>query len=110
MSDGEMIDDMPDDQLAVQIERLAESNTLLASVLTDLGQLIQVDIDMRKQHIELLASLEEAQTKRAAVEVAPGVAIAGNAPAAPKPQTHPCLLYTSPSPRDRTRSRMPSSA
>ena len=24
--------------------------------------------------------------------------------------THPCLLYTSPSPRDRTRSRMPSSA
>ena len=28
-----------------------------------------------------------------------------------KNQTHPtCLLYTSPSPRDRTRSRMPSSA
>ena len=25
-------------------------------------------------------------------------------------QYHPCLLYTSPSPRDRTRSRMPSSA
>ena len=25
-------------------------------------------------------------------------------------QTNPCLLYTSPSPRDRTRSRMPSSA
>ena len=26
------------------------------------------------------------------------------------PNTLPCLLYTSPSPRDRTRSRMPSSA
>ena len=26
------------------------------------------------------------------------------------PIGHPCLLYTSPSPRDRTRSRMPSSA
>eukprot|EP00657_Telonema_sp_P-1_P003105 TRINITY_DN17434_c0_g1_i1.p1 TRINITY_DN17434_c0_g1~~TRINITY_DN17434_c0_g1_i1.p1 ORF type:complete len:154 (-),score=54.08 TRINITY_DN17434_c0_g1_i1:20-481(-) len=26
------------------------------------------------------------------------------------PQLYPCLLYTSPSPRDRTRSRMPSSA
>ena len=26
------------------------------------------------------------------------------------PQTGDCLLYTSPSPRDRTRSRMPSSA
>jgi len=25
-------------------------------------------------------------------------------------QAYPCLLYTSPSPRDRTRSRMPSSA
>ena len=27
-----------------------------------------------------------------------------------KPESYPCLLYTSPSPRDRTRSRMPSSA
>ena len=27
-----------------------------------------------------------------------------------RPQPYPCLLYTSPSPRDRTRSRMPSSA
>ena len=26
------------------------------------------------------------------------------------PETHPCLLYTSPSPRDRQKSRMPSSA
>ena len=28
----------------------------------------------------------------------------------PDPRTRDCLLYTSPSPRDRTRSRMPSSA
>ena len=28
----------------------------------------------------------------------------------PNDQTHPCLLYTSPSPRDRQKSRMPSSA
>ena len=27
-----------------------------------------------------------------------------------RPKKNPCLLYTSPSPRDRTRSRMPSSA
>ena len=27
-----------------------------------------------------------------------------------RPYTNDCLLYTSPSPRDRTRSRMPSSA
>ena len=30
--------------------------------------------------------------------------------AAQFPRSRPCLLYTSPSPRDRTRSRMPSSA
>ena len=30
--------------------------------------------------------------------------------AAPAPAPNTCLLYTSPSPRDRTRSRMPSSA
>ena len=28
----------------------------------------------------------------------------------PRKEASPCLLYTSPSPRDRTRSRMPSSA
>ena len=31
-------------------------------------------------------------------------------PPAEKPMSKDCLLYTSPSPRDRTRSRMPSSA
>ena len=31
-------------------------------------------------------------------------------PARDEPDNQPCLLYTSPSPRDRTRSRMPSSA
>ena len=31
-------------------------------------------------------------------------------PIQPTPSDKPCLLYTSPSPRDRTRSRMPSSA
>ena len=37
-----------------------------------------------------------------------GASAAGSSPAAPS--SSPCLLYTSPSPRDRTRSRMPSSA
>ena len=35
---------------------------------------------------------------------------ASSAPAAPPPVATPCLLYTSPSPRDATLSRMPSSA
>ena len=34
----------------------------------------------------------------------------GNAGIAALAECVPCLLYTSPSPRDRTRSRMPSSA
>ena len=33
-----------------------------------------------------------------------------DAEGAPLTRTYTCLLYTSPSPRDRTRSRMPSSA
>ena len=40
-----------------------------------------------------------------------GWAVYGDSETSPTTQTHPtCLLYTSPSPRDRTRSRMPSSA
>ena len=38
------------------------------------------------------------------IGVPPGLEFAGPA------TVYPCLLYTSPSPRDRTRSRMPSSA
>jgi len=47
----------------------------------------------------------------------PGVDLAGTVTASDDPRYSPgdqvictCLLYTSPSPRDRTRSRMPSSA
>ena len=36
--------------------------------------------------------------------------LTGSQGTAPFPYYDPCLLYTSPSPRDRTRSRMPSSA
>ena len=44
-------------------------------------------------------------------ERAPGQAVvAGQAAVAAVGQGQCCLLYTSPSPRDRTRSRMPSSA
>ena len=37
-------------------------------------------------------------------------ALRRNAPMDPGPTLVPCLLYTSPSPRDRQKSRMPSSA
>ena len=47
------------------------------------------------------------------VELAPGLVFCGElqiSPTAVNPLSGICLLYTSPSPRDRTRSRMPSSA
>ena len=50
------------------------------------------EIDAARQSLKLLAGNAEES---------------GNTAAA---KTHSCLLYTSPSPRDRTRSRMPSSA
>ena len=39
-----------------------------------------------------------------------GAIISGPIPLPTKRTVYTCLLYTSPSPRDRTRSRMPSSA
>ena len=39
-----------------------------------------------------------------------GTVVIKEIPAASTPRREACLLYTSPSPRDRTRSRMPSSA
>ena len=48
----------------------------------------------------------------APVVARPDVAVVLNLPSYDKyePLVKPCLLYTSPSPRDRTRTRMPSSA
>ena len=45
-----------------------------------------------------------------ALELMPGVVEAALAAGKHLISEKPCLLYTSPSPRDRTRSRMPSSA
>ena len=44
------------------------------------------------------------EAKKPAKKTKPGPAVA------PKPKAQGCLLYTSPSPRDRQKSRMPSSA
>ena len=46
-------------------------------------------------------------SKEPEIEEAPAAEVKEEAPAA---EVKDCLLYTSPSPRDRTRSRMPSSA
>ena len=58
------------------------------------------------------AALGDAVACTGAGGIAAGVAerLAGGATADAHHELVPCLLYTSPSPRDRTRSRMPSSA
>ena len=51
-----------------------------------------------------------AETNTDACNGACGDVTAGESVSAPTHVCESCLLYTSPSPRDRTRSRMPSSA
>ena len=61
------------------------------SVLASLADALRLD-DAERDHLEALARESGASSTRAASN------------------RRACLLYTSPSPRDRTRSRMPSSA
>ena len=76
----------------------------------------------KRQSVPILISPEDGNAAVVAntisVVVKSVMAVANVVVAAPKavppyrplPQTHPCLLYTSPSPRDGLLSRMPSSA
>ena len=67
-----------------------------------MGRLSITDKELLKQIINTLRPQPEAQ-------VLPSI-VAPEPEPAPAPILKACLLYTSPSPRDRTRSRMPSSA
>ena len=72
--------------------------------------------DMFKTKVELEQKMEREKVKEAAIaEKAKAKEVANQLKAKIKEeiadkQSKSCLLYTSPSPRDRTRSRMPSSA
>ena len=58
------------------------------------------------RHIDQVRSTPNSTKTAEPVEMpSPGVTVIG-----PIPWSHSCLLYTSPSPRDRQKSRMPSSA
>ena len=63
----------------------------LEKAMANYEELRQVEKDHREMMDQFLTSAKEARTLL-------------------EPDAHGCLLYTSPSPRDRTRSRMPSSA
>ena len=81
---------------------------------TGLGHVEDKKRKNRRKTIGLLRDLKGIKTvgiidenlQKGLVEIARPIGVIG----AIVPSTNPCLLYTSPSPRDRQKSRMPSSA
>ena len=63
-----------------------------------------------KKQATIALSTYEAEVVAGSMAACSAVGIRGILEEIGLEQTDPCLLYTSPSPRDRTRSRMPSSA
>ena len=55
-------------------------------------------------------NMKEPETIEEELEIIAAALEAGIDPFPPRKEPKPCLLYTSPSPRDRSLSRMPSSA
>ena len=58
----------------------------------------------------LRGDTESTREERGDIEAINGATLATPTGRLSRPMNHPCLLYTSPSPRDRQKSRMPSSA
>ena len=72
-------------------------------------QLIERSVDIASGRIEIIAGTGANSTKEAVYLTNSAKSAGANAALLVTPYYN-CLLYTSPSPRDRTRSRMPSSA
>ena len=84
-----------------------EKAALLKSFGIDSGDL---DIIRAGEKINLAAIDKFVDGVESSAPSVPETAPTTPGAAPPEPITPACLLYTSPSPRDRTRSRMPSSA
>ena len=69
----------------------------------------QVDMDLLRKRNELTPAVGNARVNARGDELGPGGKIVKKREEVLE-DYYSCLLYTSPSPRDRTRSRMPSSA
>ena len=74
-------------------QKNGDGNIVTAMVVTDLEGNGEIFMDASTDHWQVVASL-----------------LAYGVQKAMRYEANGCLLYTSPSPRDRTRSRMPSSA
>ena len=74
----------------------------------DLWNSFEKEANRQEDHIELIASENYASNR--ILEAQGSLLTNKYAEGYPSKRYYGCLLYTSPSPRDRTRSRMPSSA
>ena len=88
--------------------------TLLVAVVASALYLVQVQYESRRLYTEIERAQSEfrkleTENERLQVEKR-AQATPGRVEKLAREQLQICLLYTSPSPRDRTRSRMPSSA
>ena len=82
--------------------------TRLEQVDPDIAKVIRAETERQARNLELIAS--ENFVSEAVLEAVGSVMTNKYAEGYPGKRYYGCLLYTSPSPRDRTRSRMPSSA
>ena len=80
----------------------------IEAVDMEIAQAIKDEFDRQNSHIELIAS--ENWVSPAVMSAMGSVLTNKYAEGYPGKRYYGCLLYTSPSPRDRQKSRMPSSA
>ena len=71
---------------------------------------IVLDVNIQDDHVVVASRLSLEPRRPGETLVLCGVDLAIESLVIDQAPLSPCLLYTSPSPRDRTRSRMPSSA
>ena len=77
-------------------------NETIAEFDAELAEVIQAETRRQEEHIELIASENYASPRSMEAQ--------GSVLTNKYAEGYPCLLYTSPSPRDGLLSRMPSSA
>ena len=88
-------------KIEAQLQELVILQSLRDELRKELEQTQDFVVDQQRQTEAALARAEQAESEVAEMRAARQEALA---------RAEDCLLYTSPSPRDRTRSRMPSSA
>ena len=94
-----------------KLHDLQHENQLLKTMITDLNNSSNIANEMANTHTDKpVLSFEESKEKEESIVTSLNAKIVKKPEKVINELNMNCLLYTSPSPRDRTRSRMPSSA